>query len=137
MLCYLALCRDSTSRAMSHIDYKTPSGNYYRHDSEVSRQLAEYTRRESGLSAPVSDYEYSSFSPASNHPPLPPLSPQTSSAPPHYGIPSSPMSPATATSPWPYDEVSNGIETYSEHAKYPEVVPASMMKLQSLPKTVS
>lgn len=121
---------------MSNIDYKNPSGNYYRHDSEVSRQLSEYPRRESDLSPPISDYEYSSFSHASNH--LPPLSPQISSVPPHYGTASPSMSPVTATTPWPYDEVSNGIETYSEHAKYPEVVPpASMMKFQMFPKAIS
>lgn len=120
-------CHRRTPGAMSNTDYKHPSGSYYRHDSEVSAQVVDYSRRESGLSAPVSDYEYSSFSSVSNN--LPPLSPLTSSAPPHYGVPTSPLSPVTASTAFNAGEIPTGIETYSEHAKYPEVVPASMMKL--------
>lgn len=67
-----------------------------------------HQRRESELSAPVSDYEYFQFSPAVARAPV---SPTTSAAPPYVG--NLPHSPQT------------GNESYTEHqASAPEVVPA-------------
>lgn len=68
-----------------------------------------HQRRESELSAPVSDYEYFQFSPAVARPPP---SPSTSAAPPYVGAPQTPISP----------HMRHG--SYTEHqSSLPEVVP--------------
>lgn len=82
---------------------------------------ADHGRRESSLSAPVSDYEYFQFSPSTAR--VPPT-PATPAAPPLYTGAQSPVSP-------PQGSLTDsglflGSHPAEHSAEFPEVVPASM-----------
>lgn len=89
--------------------------------SDQKSQVADHGRRESELSAPVSDYEYFQFSPFTARAPPTPATP---AAPPLYTGAQSPVSPpqGSLSDAGPY------VGSYSagHSAELPEVVPEGM-----------
>lgn len=96
---------------MSMSDHKSQSGG-------------DHYRRESELSAPVSDYEYfQQFSPTGARQPPTPQTPQTPIAPPIYTGAHSPISPPLDRSSHTGSAVPLSPGGIEHHASYPEVVP--------------
>ena len=101
--------------------------------ADYKSQGAEHHRRESEMSAPVSDYEYFQFSPAVARAPPTPPTPQTPAAPPIYTGANSPIS----SPPFTHHSSHSGIapligEEHDRHTSYPEVVPEGMLWVKDL-----
>ena len=87
--------------------------------AEHKPQNMEHYRRESEISAPVSDYEYFQFSPAVGRPPA---TPATTAAPPYTG---GSLDSAIHASQHDHLHQSQMQPTVAEHhAEYPEALPA-------------